>query len=308
MSSRDGQQASHDQRWPSVGIVVLTWENYEDTAECLDSLRSVEYPNFEVVVVDNGSTDRSSERLEEEYDWCDFVFNDENLGFAAGNNPGIEYALSNGVDYVLLLNNDTIVPNDFLTPLVETARDHDDAVAVGGVQYYAGSEEVYNAGSRFVTYLGGRVSPSRTVKQPEAYEVDHVLTSLVLLDAGFVRDNDILHEGYFVTTDDVDLAMQARENGRKVMIEPRSRIEHKVERSFEKSPFDVYHEMRNRLHLAEERLSTRQRRLFYVGLALSMAHFCLSWILDGKTDLIKATAIGAYDHINDNEFKLHESF
>jgi len=308
MEAESTQQLSGGERWPSVGIVILNWENYEDTAECLDSLRSTEYPNFRTVVVDNGSTDGSGKRLAEEYDWCEFVFNDENLGFAAGNNPGIDYMLSDSVDYILLLNDDTIVPSDFLRPLVETAETYDSVVAVGAVQYHAGSETVYNAGNRFIMYAGGRVSPMKDIKQSRVYEVDYALTSSILLDAEFTQRNNILHEGYFIGMDDVDLAIQARREGGRVVVNPESRIEHKVEMTLKKSPFDVYHKARNRLHLAEKRLVGHQRVLFYIGFVLSLVQFSIVWGYHRRVNLIEATALGIYDHLNDNDFRPYESF
>ena len=293
---------------PKVGIVVLTWQNYEDTAECLRSLRTVDYPNYEVVVVDNGSTDGSRERLVDEFDWCTFVLNDENRGFAGGNNPGIERALSMGADYVLLLNNDTVVPPDFLSPLVETAETHDDAAAVGGVQYRHGTDDILNAGARFFPYLGGRVTTHRTVRDDKPYEVSYSPTSLVLLGETFIRENDVLHDGYFLGMEDVDLAVQARQDGKRVLIAPDSRIEHKEGMTSERSPFMVYHWMRNRLEFASERLSVPQRVVFYAMFALTVVQFSILWVYSGRTDLLRSTYAGMKDYSAGAEFRPYESF
>lgn len=299
---------SNEANHPSVGIVVLTWENYEDTAECLQSLRTVEYPNYHVIVVDNGSTDGSRERLVDEFDWCTFVLNDENRGFAGGNNPGIDRALSMGVDYVLLLNNDTIVPPDFLTPLVDVAETHDDVAAVGGVQYRAGTDEILNAGQRFFPYLGGRVTTHRTVRDDEPYEVSYSPTSLILLPREFIEQNDVLHEGYFVGMDDVDLAVQARQNGQRVMIAPESTIQHKEGLTSERSPFMTYHWMRNRLQFASQRLSLPERLVFYVGYTLTLVQFSLIWVFTRRTELLRSTYTGIKDHFTRADFRSYEFF
>ena len=308
MNSQSVDRSGNTETRPSVGIVVLNWESYNDTVECLESLRKVEYPDFRVVVVDNGSTDGSGERLAQEYAWCDFVFNEENVGFAAGNNPGIDFALSAGVDYVLLLNEDTVVHEDFLTPLVETIERYDDAAAVGGVQHYFATDGIYYAGGRFFPSLGGRVSARTEVKRPKPYAVDFVPTSMILIDAEFVENNDVLHEGYFIGMDDIDLAIQARRDGKTVMIDPRSRIEHKIGMTSGRNPFVMYHWMRNRLHLAEERLAGFQRVLFYVGFVLTIVQFSIVWLYKGRTDLIRAAALGIYDRISDNDFRPYEVF
>src|SRR5882672_11116161 len=92
---------------PKVGIVILNWNNYRDTARCLGSLRSVTYSNYLIYVVDNGSTDGSALKLIAEYenDYIRFILNYENLGFASGCNKGIAQALADGCEYLLLLNN-----------------------------------------------------------------------------------------------------------------------------------------------------------------------------------------------------------
>ncbi|SFG73285.1 hypothetical protein SAMN04488063_2820 [Halopelagius inordinatus] len=297
-----------EEEYPLVGIVVLTWENYEDTAECLESIRSVAYPNFETIVVDNGSADGSRERLVEEFDWCTFVLNDENRGFAGGNNPGIACALSRGVDYVLLLNNDTVVEPDFLTPLVETAEKNEDVVGVGGVEYRAGSDEILRAGGKFYPYLGGRVTPVREVEAETPYETNYVPSSLLLLDGEFVETNDVLHEGYFLGMDDVDVAVQARKQGKRMFVDPRSTIHHKEGMTGDRSPFMTYHWMRNRLQFASMRLTGLTRGIFYLMFALTVVQFSLIWIARRRGDLLRSTYYGVADHARDGGFRSYEFF
>ena len=301
-------EETEEHEWPSVTVVVLTWQNYADTAECLRSLESVEYPNYSVIVVDNGSTDGSQERLSEEFDWCTFLFNDKNLGFARGNNPGIDRALSRGADYILLLNNDTVVSPDFLMPLVETAQNKDNVAAVGGVQYRYDTEEILYAGSRFYPYLGGRISPNRTVQDDEPYEVSYCPSSLLLIDSEFIRRNSILHDGYFLGMEDVDLAVQARQNGKRVMIDPDSTIRHKEGMTSEKSPFMTYHWVRNRLEFASSRLSLSQKFVFYITFFLTIIQFTLVWIYRDNDDLIESVRLGVVDHFSGHDFRPYSYF
>lgn len=79
---------------PHVEIVVLHWNNYDDTKRCLDSLKNVTYPDYDVIVVDNGSTDGSGKRLASEYNWCDLLINEGNIGFSVGNNRAIKAVLN----------------------------------------------------------------------------------------------------------------------------------------------------------------------------------------------------------------------
>jgi glycosyltransferase involved in cell wall biosynthesis len=78
---------------PKISIIILNWDNYYDTAECLRSLRSIDYPNYQLVLVDNGSSDGSADRLKKDFAEIDLIKNESNLGFAEGNNIGIKHAL-----------------------------------------------------------------------------------------------------------------------------------------------------------------------------------------------------------------------
>src|SRR6267154_3812077 len=110
---------------PRVSIVILNWNSYEVTLDCLTSLRKIDYRNFELVIVDNGSIDGSPAKLLESAPEIRLIQNKTNLGFAAGCNVGVRDALRRGTDYVLLLNNDTIVAFDFLSQLVRVAESDD---------------------------------------------------------------------------------------------------------------------------------------------------------------------------------------
>ncbi|CUH94500.1 hypothetical protein P22_0566 [Propionispora sp. 2/2-37] len=107
-----------------VAIIVLNYLNYNDTIECVESISVDQYPEKEIVIVDNGSTNDSRERLEEKYRNCEgihLVFSEQNGGFARGNNLGIRYAtVILGCSFVLLVNNDTLFRDPrMITALME---------------------------------------------------------------------------------------------------------------------------------------------------------------------------------------------
>lgn len=116
---------------PLVYIVILNWNGWQDTLECVRSLRRMKYQNWHAVIVDNGSTDCSVERLRQNCPEVSMVETRRNLGFAAGNNAGIDFALKHGADYVFVLNNDTTVLPDALTELVAFAEKNPGAALLG---------------------------------------------------------------------------------------------------------------------------------------------------------------------------------
>jgi len=288
---------------PAVAIIILTWENYEETADCLDSLRSISYDNYRVIVVDNGSEDGSIDRLQQEYDWCEFLVNDENLGFARGNNVGISYALETGTDYVLLLNDDTLVQPDFLTPLVDTMERYDSVAAVGGVNLLPGSGTIHNAGYVFHPWLAAKGELHREPVSDDPYPVDFVQSCLILLHPEFLGEIGLLNEEYFIGMDDVDLAWKARASGWKVLVTPESRIYHRVGETGSSSPFSIYHKTRNKLQFAQENLSLPRRLPLYLSLLAYRLLTSAWWAVSGNRHTIRAMVLGAVDHFSDAEFR-----
>src|SRR3989338_4064797 len=134
---------------PKVFIILLNWNCKLHTEECLNSLKSIAYDNYKIVVVDNGSQDGSVDFLKTRFPEVFLISNKRNMGFAEGNNIGVKYAVSQGADYVLLLNNDTVVDKNFLNELVETAENNKESVLVGPKIYnYYKKNQIESAGYR----------------------------------------------------------------------------------------------------------------------------------------------------------------
>ena len=237
-----------------VSIIVLNWNNYQDTKECLESLRKSTYPNCKIIVTDNGSTDKSGERLKKEFPQYTFIYNDSNLGFAEGNNVGIRYALKRGADYVLLLNNDTIVDPGFLEPLVGIAEADDQIGVVGPMIYFYDKPKVIQSIGARINLLKGShpLIGIREVDEgqyDEPMEVDYVSGAALLAKRQVIEDVGLLDPEYFLYSEEVDWCYRAAKAGYKIMAVPKSKIWHKVSSSTggTKSPFVAYYLTRNRI-------------------------------------------------------------
>jgi len=97
---------------PKIFIIILNFNGQDVLAQCLSSVYQSDYLNFEVVVVDNNSSDGSLEQAMKSFSRVHFIKNSENFGFSKGNNVGIRWALEKFADYVLVLNNDAVIDND----------------------------------------------------------------------------------------------------------------------------------------------------------------------------------------------------
>ncbi len=124
-------QSAPSSTQPCVYVVLLNWNGWRDTVECMASLRGAEYGNWRAVIVDNGSTDDSIARLKEACPEASLIEVGKNLGFAGGNNVGIRFALENGADYAFVLNNDTTVSPGAISEFVRFAEQHPEAALMG---------------------------------------------------------------------------------------------------------------------------------------------------------------------------------
>jgi GT2 family glycosyltransferase len=239
---------------PEISLIVLTWNNYQDTRECLESLKEITYSNCKIIVADNGSTDKSGERLKKEFPQYTFIRNGSNLGFAEGNNVGIRYGLKHGADYVLLLNNDTIVDPGFLEPLVGIAEADDQIGVVGPMNYFYDAPKVIQSigaginlwkGSHSI--IGIREVDKGQYNQP--MEVDYVSGAALLVKRQMMEDIGLLDPDYFLYNEEVDWCYRAAEVGYKIVAVPMSKIWHKISSSSggTNSPLSTYYLTRNRI-------------------------------------------------------------
>jgi GT2 family glycosyltransferase len=215
---------------PRVTCVVLNWNGWRDTLDCLAALKESSYPHLNVMVVDNGSTDDSVARITAARPELTMLKTGINLGFAGGNNAGLRCALENGADYVWLLNNDTRPAPDALSAMVDKAMTAGHIGAVGSVCYYADRPETVQiwAGGRVNLWIG--YSPNTDRPHEDAWF--HWLngTSLLLSRAA-LEDVGLLDQRFFLYWEDVEIGLRLRKRGWRLAAAPESKVLHKVSAS-----------------------------------------------------------------------------
>jgi GT2 family glycosyltransferase len=221
---------------PSVAVIVLNWNGTEDTLECLSSLACLDYPRYEIVVVDNGSQPSPRERITGEFPLFTYIETGVNLGYAGGNNVGIRHALAGGHEYVFVLNNDTIVERDVLRQAVAVAE-ADPLIGVVGVKIVAWDqpERVWVAYGQ-VTYRQGLVRLIGYYGQDDGafdtqLDVEWVPGTAMLLRRQALETVGLFDEEFFAYHEDVDWCTAAWEHGFRVVFAPQPRIYHKGHRS-----------------------------------------------------------------------------
>jgi GT2 family glycosyltransferase len=220
---------------PVVGIVILNWNQPTDTVACLESLQRLEYPSFEIVVVDNGSTDGSPNLVAERFPQHTLIRNPKNFGFAAGNNVGVRHLLRSKVDYVLLLNNDTEVSPDMLRILVEAAESDPHIGVVGPKIYYFDQQKtIWSAGGE-VDRLGHswhrRADELDDGSRETIQDVGYVTGCAILVKASVIESIGVLDERFFIYFEETEWCARARHAGFRVVYEPGARMWHKIEQT-----------------------------------------------------------------------------
>lgn len=221
---------------PLVHVILVNYNGFRDTIDCLDSLRRVTYANFRTVVVDNDSPDGSYERLRQaETERGDFVLLQSgwNGNWAGGNNVGIDFALGDGAEFVCLLNNDTVVDPEFLTALVQTAKQDAGIGLVGGKIYYHGNPSIiWYAGGAHIAWLSyswhrgeGKADAPRFNQERET---GWVTGCLMLIRADALRAVGKAYEGFFFYRDDLDLSVRIGRKGYRILYQPNAVIYHKI--------------------------------------------------------------------------------
>lgn len=215
--------------FPKVFIVILNYNGKEVIRRCLSSVFKAEYPNFEVVVVDNCSTDGSFETVKTRFGKAGVIRNQANLGFSAGNNIGIRFALERMADYVLLLNNDTEVEKDFLLKLVEAAEANTRAGIISPVIFDSLSRQIWFSGG-VIDWWRMKASHCRDADAAEYRESQFISGCAMLVKAGVFKKIGLLDEDFFLYWEDVDFSLRARMAGYKNVVVCASWVYH-----FEKS-------------------------------------------------------------------------
>lgn len=275
MTSRASAIAAH------VAVVVVDWNGAADTRACLRSLLASRYEALSVVVVDNGSRRPLRDELSDVDDpRVAFLRNDENLGFAGGNNVGIDHALAHGADLVFLLNNDTTIAPDAIGLMVGTLGDHPEYGAVGALTFYHDEpDRVAFAGGRWDERALEMVSITDRPAGDGAFETEHVSGCALMVRAGVVREVGALDERFFLLWEETDWCHRIRAAGHKLAMSPAAHVWHKVSRSFEGgvgAPHYRYFYLRNKLLYLRRScpLSVRVRHWLGTVLPLLWALVC----------------------------------
>jgi hypothetical protein len=216
---------------PKVAIILLNWNSFDHTSNCIESLQLCDYPSFEIIVVDNGSIDGSGNLLKAKFPEIILIASPTNEGFAAGNNRGFSYAIDNQFTYAMMLNNDVFVEPDFISKLINYMESHPETGAIQPKIFFNHDrKKIWNGGSYFLSWLGWTYSKrymrKAGVLQSQFQQVDWITGCAFLTKTSILKEVGLLKEAFFIYYEDVDLSFRIRSNGYQLIFHPESIIYH----------------------------------------------------------------------------------
>jgi GT2 family glycosyltransferase len=288
----------------NVAVVVLSYEGRQMTLDCLQSVIA-SVPAHDVVVVDNASSDGTCEAVRAAYPDVTVVALRDNRGYAGGNNAGIRHALHAGAEYVLILNNDTLVEPGSIQRLARALGEHPEAGAVAPLITYAEpSDRIWSAGASY--------DPKRLLRpgRMDGYrqhvsaagplrEIDRFTGAAVMFPRDILEGNGGFDEQLFFLYEDVDLSLRIRQTQKKLLLVPEAVVRHRVAMTHggEHSAASFYFGTRNEL-LVADRFSPRPGpgRLLRT-LAVVAFHLMRVRHAPARRDAVRATFAGARDYL-----------
>lgn len=285
-----------------VSIILVNYNNYQDTIDCVNSLLSTNYKNIEIIVVDNLSTNDSLPILKSEFEnikSIHLIMSNQNLGFSGGNNLGIKYVLEKCTDYVLLLNNDTVVEKDFLDKVIQYYEKHNEiGIMTGKIKYFYDQSRIWYAGGDFNRLKARAQHIGSNSEDNGSFDKIKVITfacgCYMLIRAKVFNKVGLMPEEYFLYCEDVAYSLKIQSYGYKLVYFPESVIYHKVSASTgASSKMRQYYICRNGYYLIKKQYSGLKKYfafLFYTYFMLKKIVYdkcSVSIIIKGLVDCSK---------------------
>jgi len=276
-------------------IILLNWNAAADTLRCLREISAWQALRPTVIVVDNASTDDSLARIAAEAAHVHLVCNETNLGFAGGNNRGLEAALALGEVPILLLNNDATISEADIATLLQVLAQRSEIGLIGPL--------LYDGQDKNRLLAAGSKDPSKhhhshnhsLVNDDPVQIVECVPGTAIIGKAAVFRQAGLLDEAYFFSGEVADLCLRARQDGWLSAISHEARVYHTLERSSDfRSSLYPYYIIRNRF-LLTRKFHQQLKIFFFAFWTLYSLALSLKVQATGQTSLAKAVRLGLID-------------
>ena len=226
-----------------VSAVILNWNRKDVLLQCLKAVEALEYPVYEIIVVDNASDDGSVEAVKENYPDVKLIENDKNYGAIGGKNIGLRRALDSPVDYIYMVDNDIIGAKDSLTKLIKVADSDPQVGMVGAMMYDLSKPDIILSAGGTIDYTQnvsrGRGDTQKDEGQFNNIEpVDYLWGGALLARKRVLEEVGLFDPGYVgYWFEDTDLSVRVRKAGYKIIFNPYAKVWHKPHATVEQFSF-----------------------------------------------------------------------
>lgn len=269
---------------PLVVTIILNTNRKIDTLEALHSLSENTYPEQHIIVLDNGSTDGSIAAIRQSHPEVEVIELEQNLGYAGNNNVGIRAALEAGAEWVLVLNEDTILAPDCLERLVKLGERDPQIGIVGPMVYHFNEPQIIQS-------AGGKMTPGwvsvhlaqnelDSGQFPDPHEVDWISGCAIMVRKAVIEQVGMIDARFFYYWEETEWCLRARAAGWKIFHHPQAHLWHKgVQRDYRPGPNVTYYSTRNRLLM----LSTHHAPVsVQIATWLELLRRLISWTVKPK--------------------------
>lgn len=296
---------------PKIAIIIINWNTYHLTFNCLKSLEACTYKNKTIFFVDNGSKDGSGDKIALEFPEINYIKNEKNEGFTGANNKALNIILKQSFDYVLLLNNDTEVEPDFLSLLAASMESDKNLAATQPlILDFPNKNTIWNAGGSFNTFFGlSKTRYKGLIYKPklkiETF-TEWISGCCILVKIPVIREVGLLDNRFFAYFEDVDWSIRMTNQGYKLGVVPKSIIYHHTSGSTKKnntsnegnlSPYAHYLNVRNHIYLIKKHTSFFNNIGSWIYQFLKITSYSIYFIFRGRFGKFKMVWRGVLDGI-----------
>ena len=301
---------------PKIAIIIINWNTYQLTFNCLKSLEACIYKNKTIFFVDNGSKDGSGDKIALEFPEINYIKNTKNEGFTGANNKALKIILKQNFDYALLLNNDTQVNPNFLCHLeARMSSDKNLAATQPLILDLQNKNTIWNAGGSLNTFFCFfKTKYSRTTYKPKLKidtSTQWISGCCVLVNIEVIKKVGLLDNRFFAYFEDADWSIRMTNLGYKLGVAPESIIYHLKSGSTKKnntfnegylSPYAHYLNVRNHIYLIKKHSFFNSIGSWTYQI-LKIISYSIYFVLRGRFEKLKMVWRGLLDGIKFKKIK-----
>ena len=294
-----------------IAIIIINWKKYDFTLSCIDSVLKSSYKNFKIVLIDNESQKDLSNEFEKNKN-IHIIKNEKNEGFARANNQAIKYSIKNGFDYILLLNNDTIIKYDLLGSLIKQSNTLNQQIIQPLILNYDGSK-IWNAGGTINNFFG----TFHTLKKGKIFKnfkSNSCLTEwftgcCVFINTDIFKDIGYFDERFFAYYEDIDFSIRLKKMGYSIALMTDSHLQHYESASSKSinktegnlSPYVHYLNIRNHILLLKKHSKSFNLPGVLLYQLIKILSYLIYFLIRFRINKFKMVLKGFIDGINFKE-------